>query len=66
LIKAFGKNVCILGCRGDVQNSDVTNLDLLSYEVYADLNVFSAPMLKRINKQINSRNVITADLPLAP
>jgi hypothetical protein len=57
--KPLGKNVGILECHGNVKNPNITNLYLVADEVNINLDIFCAPMLNWVNRQVNSKNVIT-------
>jgi hypothetical protein len=59
--KTLGEDVGVLRCCRDMDNSNVTEGDLLSNEVEIDLNMFCPLMLHRVAREIYSTNVVTID-----
>jgi hypothetical protein len=55
----FCEYVCVLGHSGNVKNTNFANLDLVMHEMYVNLDLFCSPMLHKVNKKIDSRNVMT-------
>ena len=59
--KTLGEDVGVLRCCRDMDNSNVTEGDLLSNEVEIDLNMFCLLMLYRIAGKIYNTNAVTID-----
>ena len=56
--ETLGEDIDVLGCRGDMENSNMTEGDTLLNKVEINLNVLRALMLDRIGGEVDSTDVV--------
>jgi hypothetical protein len=57
--ETLGENIYVLGCRGDMQNPNLTEGDTLPNKVEINLNVLHALMLDQIGGEVDNTDVVT-------
>ena len=56
--ETLGEDIGVLGCHGDMENSNMTEGDTLPNKVEINLNVLRALMLDRIGGEVDSTDVV--------
>jgi hypothetical protein len=59
--QSFGEDIRILGCRRDVQDTDVAKCDVLTYKVEINLYMLCPLMLDGVGGEVHSTDIVTVD-----